>query len=139
MPERWLSLKYHHGVNEHHDDDDHDHAGEKDGDGGGGEKNVSESATRLTRDFWGFGGGRRICIGYKAAQTALFLPFARLVMCFDFEKTTDFDDTKVNSWNSEAPFPVAIRKRKEKEKIYEDLILSAVEKLRLPPSSSSSS
>lgn len=41
---------------------------------------------RLTHRFWGFGGGRRICIGYKAAQTSLFLPFTRLLLCFDFQK-----------------------------------------------------
>ena len=34
-------------------------------------------------DFWGFGGGRRVCVGYKVAQQALFIAFARLVACFD--------------------------------------------------------
>jgi len=34
-------------------------------------------------NFWGFGGGRRICVGWKVAQQALFLAFARLLYCFD--------------------------------------------------------
>lgn len=33
--------------------------------------------------FWGFGGGRRVCVGYKVAQQALFIAYARLVACFD--------------------------------------------------------
>ena len=34
-------------------------------------------------NFWGFGGGRRVCVGYKVAQQALFIAYARLVACFD--------------------------------------------------------
>lgn len=33
---------------------------------------------------WTFGGGRRVCVGYKLAQTELFVAFARLIYCFDF-------------------------------------------------------
>lgn len=50
-------------------------------DGRGGE-------AKLTEGFWGFGGGKRVCVGYKAAQTGLFLPFARLLMCFELEKVS---------------------------------------------------
>ena len=31
-----------------------------------------------------FGGGRRVCVGYKLAQTQLFVAFARLLYCFNF-------------------------------------------------------
>ena len=31
-----------------------------------------------------FGGGRRICVGYKLAQTQLFVAFSRLAYCFDY-------------------------------------------------------
>ena len=31
-----------------------------------------------------FGGGRRVCVGYKLAQTQLFVAFARLLYCFDY-------------------------------------------------------
>ena len=33
--------------------------------------------------FFGFGGGRRICVGYKVAQQALSLAIARILYCFD--------------------------------------------------------
>lgn len=35
-------------------------------------------------NFWGFGGGRRICVGWKVAEQALFIAFARLLYCFEF-------------------------------------------------------
>ncbi|PIA99147.1 Cytochrome P450 2D10 [Cercospora beticola] len=75
------------------------------------ERWLDGNQARMTYDFWGFGGGRRICIGYKAVQTALFLPFARLLLCFEFLKDGDFDDKKVNSWSSTAPFPVKFQVR----------------------------
>jgi cytochrome P450 len=37
----------------------------------------------VTHDLWAFGGGRRICVGYRAAQQALFVAFARIIFCFD--------------------------------------------------------
>ena len=43
----------------------------------GNESNVSHG-------LWVFGGGRRVCVGYKLAQTELFLAFARLAFCFDY-------------------------------------------------------
>lgn len=33
--------------------------------------------------LWVFGGGRRICVGYKVAQQALFVAMARMILCFD--------------------------------------------------------
>ena len=38
----------------------------------------------ITQDLWVFGGGRRICVGYKMAQTQLFVAFVRLLYCFDY-------------------------------------------------------
>ena len=38
----------------------------------------------LTHDLWHFGGGRRICVGYRLGQTELFLAFSRLLYCFDY-------------------------------------------------------
>jgi len=37
-------------------------------------------------DFWQFGGGRRVCVGYKLAQQELFIAMSRLAYCFDFGK-----------------------------------------------------
>ena len=47
------------------------------------ERWMDGSEMNTTANFWGFGGGRRICVGWKVAQQALFLAFARLVYCFD--------------------------------------------------------
>lgn len=33
---------------------------------------------------WQFGGGRRICVGYRVAQQGLFIALARLIYCFDY-------------------------------------------------------
>jgi len=38
----------------------------------------------ITHGIWQFGGGRRICVGYKLAQRSLFLNIARLAYCFDY-------------------------------------------------------
>lgn len=38
----------------------------------------------VTHGLWVFGGGRRICVGYKLAQTQLFVAWARLLYCFDY-------------------------------------------------------
>ncbi|KAJ5414506.1 cytochrome P450 [Penicillium cosmopolitanum] len=40
--------------------------------------------TDIAHGLWQFGGGRRICVGYRLAQRGLFLNVARLVMCFDY-------------------------------------------------------
>ena len=38
----------------------------------------------VTQGLSHFGGGRRSCVGYKVAQTMLFIAFARLIYCFDY-------------------------------------------------------
>ena len=40
--------------------------------------------------FWGLGGGRRICDGYKVAQQALYLAYARISCCFSIEPVSRF-------------------------------------------------
>ncbi|KUJ17079.1 cytochrome P450 [Mollisia scopiformis] len=65
----------------------------------------------LTHRFWGFGGGRRVCIGYKAAQPALFLALSRLICCFDFELNGNYDSKRLNHGSTTEPFPVRVSKR----------------------------
>lgn len=48
------------------------------------ERWMDGSEARTTANFWGFGGGRRICVGWKVAEQALFISFSRLLYCFKF-------------------------------------------------------
>lgn len=47
------------------------------------ERWVDGSDIRTTNNFWGFGGGRRICVGWRVAEQALFIAFARMLYCFE--------------------------------------------------------
>lgn len=38
----------------------------------------------IAHGLWQFGGGRRICVGYRLAQNSLFINIARLVQCIDY-------------------------------------------------------
>lgn len=53
------------------------------------ERWINGNETNLINGFWGFGGGRRVSIGYKAAQPALFLALSRLIYCFDFKSVSN--------------------------------------------------
>ncbi|TVY78269.1 Cytochrome P450 monooxygenase atE [Lachnellula suecica] len=83
------------------------------------ERWLDGNEANLTHGFWGFGGGRRVCIGYKAAQPGLFLAVSRLIYCFDFESSGSYDSTRLNPWSTEEPFPVRISNRSIR---HEDLI-----------------
>lgn len=43
---------------------------------------VNGEQGNATAQHFGFGGGRRICVGYKVAQQALYLAYARILYCF---------------------------------------------------------
>ncbi|KAK5169328.1 uncharacterized protein LTR77_005303 [Saxophila tyrrhenica] len=60
---------------------------------------------------WQFGHGRRVCVGYRLAQKSLFINVARLVYCFDFAAREPFDNTKINHFTLDEPFPVEVRVR----------------------------
>ena len=47
------------------------------------ERWLDGNETNVVHDFWGFGGGRRICVGYKVVQQALFVAIARLIYCYE--------------------------------------------------------
>ncbi|KAI2781522.1 cytochrome P450 [Daldinia loculata] len=70
------------------------------------ERWIDGSESNATANFWGFGGGRRICVGWKVAQQALFLAFARLIYCFDLTPNGPIDDRKLNHQTVDEPFPV---------------------------------
>ena len=48
------------------------------------ERWIDGSDARTTANFWGFGGGRRMCVGWKVAEQALFIAYASLLYCFEF-------------------------------------------------------
>lgn len=39
----------------------------------------------MSHGMWQFGGGRRICVGYRLAQRSLFINVARLVQCVNYK------------------------------------------------------
>lgn len=44
----------------------------------------------IAHGLWQFGGGRRICVGYRLAQRGLFVSVARLLLCFDYHAVSTF-------------------------------------------------
>lgn len=64
------------------------------------ERWIDGSESNATANFWGFGGGRRICVGWKVAQQALFLAFARLIYCFDLTPVRIPPNTKTRRYPS---------------------------------------
>ncbi|GAP84617.2 putative cytochrome P450 [Rosellinia necatrix] len=62
-------------------------------------------------NFWGFGGGRRICVGWKVAEQALYMAFARLLYCFELGPDGLIDDKVLNHQTIQEPFPVKVTVR----------------------------
>lgn len=48
------------------------------------ERWLDEHVKNVVHGLWQFGGGRRVCVGYKVAQQGLFVAIARLIYCFDY-------------------------------------------------------
>ena len=48
------------------------------------ERWLNGNESSIGAGLWVFGGGRRMCVGYKLAQTQLFVAFSRLTYCFDY-------------------------------------------------------
>ncbi|KAH8129469.1 cytochrome P450 [Trichoderma asperelloides] len=76
--------------------------------------------TDITHGLWQFGGGRRICIGYRVAQRSLFLNIARLIQCFDFQPNGPYNPKFLNLESTDEPFPVKVDLRHE---TYRQLII----------------
>ncbi|KAI0595626.1 cytochrome P450 2C31 [Biscogniauxia sp. FL1348] len=70
------------------------------------ERWIDGSEANTTTNFWGFGGGRRICVGWKVAEQALFIAFARLLYCFEFSPNGPINDERLNHQTVNEPFPV---------------------------------
>ncbi|KAK1959937.1 cytochrome P450 2C31 [Colletotrichum sublineola] len=70
------------------------------------ERWIAESGADTIPNFWGFGGGRRICVGWRVAEQALFIAFARLLYCFEFSPNGPINDEILNHQALNEPFPV---------------------------------
>ncbi|GAM36066.1 cytochrome P450 [Talaromyces pinophilus] len=77
------------------------------------ERWLDGTETDITHGLWQFGGGRRICVGYKLAQRSLFLNIARLAYCFDYQATGPYDSRHMNYESTGEPFPVLPTVRSE--------------------------
>ncbi|CAK1365429.1 Cytochrome P450 71A22 [Cercospora beticola] len=82
----------------------------------------------ITHNLWQFGGGRRICVGYRLAQTGIFVNVARFAMCFDYEATGKLNSLDLNHETLEEPFPIRVKPRGTK---YKQLILDEAERAGL--------
>lgn len=47
------------------------------------ERWLNDKVDNIVHGLWQFGGGRRVCVGYKIAHQELFLAYSRLIYCFD--------------------------------------------------------
>ncbi|RAL07157.1 cytochrome P450 [Aspergillus homomorphus CBS 101889] len=66
----------------------------------------------ITHGLWAFGGGRRICVGYRVAQQALYIAMARIIYCFDLSSDGSVDTRKLNHFClDKQPFPVKVTVR----------------------------
>ncbi|KAK6193569.1 hypothetical protein LQW54_012317 [Pestalotiopsis sp. IQ-011] len=85
--------------------------------------------TDIAHGLWQFGGGRRICVGYRLAQRSLFINIARLVQCIDFEAARlsgEYDSRLLNHDAIDEPFPVKPRVRSDQ---YKQLIIEEATRL----------
>jgi cytochrome P450 len=69
------------------------------------------------KGHWGFGPGRRVCVGWKVGEMNVWIAIARLLYCFDF---TEDSSRPIDTMNipqitkNAAPYAVNIRVRSEK-------------------------
>ncbi|RHZ47725.1 cytochrome P450 [Aspergillus thermomutatus] len=67
----------------------------------------------VAHGLWQFGGGRRICVGYRLAQRGLFINVARLAFCYNYAASGPIDSRRLNHHLTEEPFPVKVTPRSE--------------------------
>ncbi|CAG9943052.1 unnamed protein product [Clonostachys rosea f. rosea IK726] len=77
--------------------------------------------TDISHGLWQFGGGRRICVGYRLAQRSLFINIARLIQCVDFKADGPYNPKILNLESTDEPFPVKATIRSDG---YDHLILT---------------
>ncbi|KAL2055040.1 hypothetical protein ABVK25_004862 [Lepraria finkii] len=85
------------------------------------ERWLDGNESNIGAGLWIFGGGRRICVGYKLAQTQLFIAFSRRAYCFDYAATGEYDNLRLQHHVTTEPFPIrATIRSKEHERLIID-------------------
>ncbi|KAI2913126.1 hypothetical protein CBS63078_3765 [Aspergillus niger] len=69
--------------------------------------------TDAAHGLWQFGGGRRICVGYRLAFRGLFINVARLVFCYNYAAAGPYNPKRLNHHKTDEPFPVKVTPRSE--------------------------
>ncbi|MCJ1352684.1 MAG: hypothetical protein MMC33_002668 [Icmadophila ericetorum] len=85
---------------------------------------LDEHVGNITNGVWQFGGGRRVCPGYKVAQQGLFVALARLIYGFDYIANGAYDSHRLNNKRFGEPFPVkmSVRSKEHEELIIKEAI-----------------
>lgn len=55
------------------------------------ERWLNDKVDNILHGLWQFGGGRRVCVGYKIAHQELFLVYSRLIYCFNLTAVRYFN------------------------------------------------
>ncbi|KAI0394139.1 cytochrome P450 [Xylariaceae sp. FL0594] len=88
----------------------------------GSEGSEGQDSSRLRRQIWTFGAGRRVCVGQNMALRSLMLTMAKVVWCFDIEPASvDGVDTSMAAFETgmvaiPKPFKVNFRVRGDDRK-----------------------
>lgn len=61
--------------------------------------NGQGTESNVIHNFWGFGSGRRICVGYKIEQHILFVAISRLIYCFDYAEVCSYLALACITWS----------------------------------------
>ncbi|EKG12949.1 Cytochrome P450 [Macrophomina phaseolina MS6] len=81
------------------------------------ERFLNEDLNNPMKGHYGFGPGRRVCVGWNVGETNVWIAIARLLYCFDFEQDPKepIDTMDIPQLNKgKAPFKVVIKPRSEK-------------------------
>ncbi|KAF2195947.1 cytochrome P450 [Delitschia confertaspora ATCC 74209] len=81
------------------------------------ERFLNEDLEKPLKGHWGFGDGRRVCVGWQVGDSNVWLAFARLLYCFDMKEVPGHPVDTMNisqmGWKN-PPFKVDIKPRSQK-------------------------
>ncbi|OBT97320.1 hypothetical protein VE01_04690 [Pseudogymnoascus verrucosus] len=77
---------------------------------------LNEDLNDMLKGHWGFGMGRRVCVGWHVGSRNMFISFSRLLYCFDFaeDPSEPIDETRIDAFaHKAAPFKLNIKPRSQ--------------------------